>query len=117
MIEFFHNEAVSYTLVVVAVILLVFALRAGAKHYANTKLALLMLSVEKKLTTWAQEQSASGEDKRKHTVEMIAERVYPLIPFWAKVFITTDFLEKQIDRLYIEMLDYLDDGVSNDSVV
>jgi hypothetical protein len=102
------NDAVLY---VVGVLLLFgagYGLRWGAKHYANTQVSLAMLSVEKKLSTWAKEKASEGADKRQAAVWLISDRVYPLLPPIVKLFVSRDMLVTAIDKLYGQMLDYLD---------
>lgn len=108
-------DAVVFVIVIVSVLLLATAIRYLASKYAGTKVALVMLAVEKKLATWAVEQATSGE-KHKEAIAIIADRVYPMLPFWVRMFITKEQAIAQIDRLYSEMLDFLDDGKINESI-
>ncbi|KXG42887.1 hypothetical protein [Tepidibacillus decaturensis] len=109
------DQNVTYLVVLLALITVLFLLRFLVRKYAKGKIALIMLVVEKKLSTFAAEK-ASSKEKRLAAERMIVEKFYPLLPAWARLFISVDWLVKQIDILYTEMLDYLDDGENNDSV-
>jgi hypothetical protein len=110
------SAALIYTIIVVLLFAVGFVLRYAAKYHADSKLSLLMLAVEKQLSTWAKDQAASGSDKRNTAIKLIADKVYPALPVWAKMFITEDELVIRINSLYGEMLDYLDDGKVNQSI-
>lgn len=109
------NDAILYVIGIIILFALGYGLRWGAKHYANTQVALAMLAVEKKLSTWAKEQASEGAEKRKAAVYVITDRVYPFLPPIAKLFVSRDMLVAAIDKLYGQMLDYLDDNEINGS--
>ena len=113
--ELFNHDAVQYILVILVVLLGATALRFAAVRYANSKVSLVMLAVEKKLSTWATQQASSGY-KRREAIELVSNKVYPLLPVWVKLFITKEQAVVRIDYLYSEMLDILDDGKNNNSI-
>jgi len=100
------DENVTYYVVLLALIVVLFLLRLSAQKYARGEVVKIMLSVEKRLSTWLIEK-ASGSEKRAAAERVIVEKFYPLLPAWMKLFITKNWLIKQIDSLYKEMLDYL----------
>ena len=110
------DDNVLTVLAVVLVFAVGFALRFGAKYYANTKVALVMLKVEKELSTWAKEQAATGREKREAAISFITNKVYPFMPPIVKLFVSQQLLEASIDKLYGEMLDFFDDGSFNNSI-
>jgi uncharacterized ion transporter superfamily protein YfcC len=110
------SAALIYTIIVVLLFAVGFVLRYAATFHADSKLSLLMLAVEKQLSTWAKDQASSGLDKRNAAIKLIADRVYPSLPIWAKMFISEDQLVIRINSLYGEMLDYLDDGKMNNTI-
>ncbi|WP_418368882.1 hypothetical protein [Tepidibacillus sp. LV47] len=109
------NSTVTYYVITLALTAVLFLLRFIIRKYAKGKIALIMLGVEKKLSTWAAKK-ASSKEKRLAAERMIVEKFYPLLPAWIRLFVSVDWLVKQIDVLYVEMLDYLDDGKNNSSI-
>ena len=100
----FQNEAVVWCLVVIAVVLLVLLLRVTAKKYAGSKVALIMLAVEKRLSTWIEGQT-DGMQKHQAAIFLVG-LVYPRLPFWVKMFVTQDQAVKYIEQAYDQMLHY-----------
>lgn len=110
------HDALIYVLAVAIALLVGCVLRRGAKQYAESKVALAMLGVEKQLTTWAQGEYASGFEKRKKAIELVVDKIYPKLPVVVKMFVSVKALEAKIEYLYTEMLDLLDDGERNNSI-
>jgi hypothetical protein len=50
------------------------------------------------------------------TAQYITDRFYPVLPVWVKIFVSKDQMVAKIGDLYEEMLDYLDDGIINESI-
>ncbi len=112
---FVLDQNIVYSIIVLALFLVLFLFRYF-RQYAKGQIALIMLNVEKRLSTWAKEKAVTGKEKRLQAEKLIITKFYPMLPSWAKLFITEEWLFKQIDMLYTEMLDYLDDGELNNSL-
>jgi len=105
-----------YSIVVLALFAVLFLLRWGVRKYTEGQVSLIMLNVEKVLSTWAKEKAKSGKEKRLAAQRLIISKLYPALPAWVKLFVSDEWLIEQIDKLYVNMLDYLDDGELNDSI-
>ncbi|MMZ45245.1 hypothetical protein D3C76_548690 [compost metagenome] len=104
-------EAVVWVIGVLVVALLAYLLRYAAKRYMGTKVATIMLAVEKELATWATEQNTGA---RKHAAALyLINLVYPALPAWVKVFVSQDKAIEYIEVLYSQALELLaDDRIS-----
>ncbi|MGD9678446.1 MAG: hypothetical protein AB7V16_08895 [Vulcanibacillus sp.] len=105
-----------YFLGVLSLFLVVFLIRLAIRYWASGQVATIMLGVEKKLSTWAKEKAAEGKDKRAEAERIIVNKFYCVLPSWIKPFITEQWLIDQIEKIYVVMLDYLDDSELNKSV-
>lgn len=97
-----ENEAMVILIVVVAVALIVLALRIIAERYAKGKVAIIMLAVEKRLATWVLSQ-ASGPEK-KEAAEFLVKHYYKNLPAFVRVFISEAEAVKYIESAYDQML-------------
>lgn len=111
-----YDETLLSFIIVSALVALLFLLRLAAREWASGKVSTIMLNVEKKFSTWVTEKAITGKEKRIHAERIIITKLYPMVPAWIKLFITEEWLIDQIDKLYIEMLDYFDDGELNHSI-
>lgn len=111
-----YDENIMYFVVALALFVVLFLLRLAAREWAKGQVSVIMLNVEKKLSTWAKDKAAEGKEMRLAAEKLIITKLYPMLPSWIKLFITQEWLFDQIDKLYSEMLDYLDDGELNDSI-
>lgn len=114
--DYFNQPETIYTVVVFLVMLLVFVVHMILKRYADEKtnkiVTQVMLAVEK----WAKKHALDGESKRLKAITILVNKVYPKLPMYITLFVDKETLIEKIDTLYLEMLDYLDDGVNNDSI-
>ncbi|RCX09287.1 hypothetical protein DFR58_1371 [Anaerobacterium chartisolvens] len=55
---------------------------------------------------------SDGEKK----FEAVFQRVYPSMPLWAKLFISSDAVRQKLQKWYDCAKDYLDDGKINNSL-
>lgn len=107
----FYDENVIWLIGLAAILAVYFIFRTLAEKYSWK----LFEKLEFDISNWIKEQ-ADKQAKREEAISIIVDKIYLLLPYWVQAFINKNTLKKQLNLMYGELLDYLDDGKLNDSI-